>query len=57
MGLGRNSEKSVKQKVVNIFGGLFIGLLIWILSPTFTGAVDPWDAINNAKYYPIVLIL
>jgi len=46
-----------KQKLVSLFIGVILGLLIWVLSPILTGELEPWDAQKNAKYYPIALFL
>jgi hypothetical protein len=32
-----------------------IGILIWVLSPSFTGEAEPWDSANG--YYPLSLLL
>ena len=35
--------------------GLALGAAIWVLSASFTGRAEPWDA--NGLYYPAALLL
>lgn len=44
-----------KDTFISISIGVFLGIIIWALSPVITGTPEPWDA--EGKYYPIALFI
>ncbi len=46
----------LQQKDIFLFVlSVMIGILIWVLSPNFTGEAEPWD--SQSGYYPLSLLL
>jgi hypothetical protein len=45
----------IRNAGINFIFSAILGAIIWAVSPTITGSIEPWDA--GTKYYIISLIM